>query len=140
MQLHSWPLQQLPGLSNEHWQQLQAAGLSTTADLLHHARSPQTLEALAVSLALPLRYLKKWVALADLARLPSVGCDHCGLLLHSGVQSTAQLAAIAPGRLHSQITRLHTATLRRSDLCPAPAQVAQWVQEAKQGLRGRALN
>jgi hypothetical protein len=132
MKLKTWPLDRLPGLSAEHHQQLQAAGLNTTADLLRQTRSPQALQTLAQTLGLPLRYAQKWAALADLARLPSVGCQYCGLLLHSGVQSTGQLAAIAPGRLHSQIKRLHTASMRRSDLCPNPAQVVQWVQEAQQ--------
>ncbi|MEB3268921.1 MAG: DUF4332 domain-containing protein [Leptolyngbya sp.] len=135
MKLKTWPLQHLPGLSAEHHQQLQAAGLTTTTDLLRQTQSPQALQTLAQRLGLPLRYPKKWAALADLARLPSVGCQYCGLLLHSGVQSTGQLAAIAPGRLHSQIQRLHTANMRRSDLCPSPAQVVQWVQEAQQLLR-----
>lgn len=128
----SWPIQNLPGLSREHSTQLQQLGLTTTAHLLHQGRSPQAQQALARQLQLPLRYAQKWLALADLAQLPSVGCDYCGLLLHTGIQSIAQLAAIAPGRLHSQIRRLHTASLQRSDLCPDPAQVAVWVREAQQ--------
>jgi hypothetical protein len=129
--LQSHPLQALPGLSTEQLQLLHQVGLKTTADLLQAARSPAQLEAIAVQLKIPLRYLQKWVALADLARLPSVGSDYCGLLLHSGVASVAQLAAQAPGRLHPQIRKLHTMTMRRSDLCPTPDQVVQWVQEAK---------
>ncbi|WP_008317771.1 DUF4332 domain-containing protein [Leptolyngbya sp. PCC 6406] len=135
MNIKIWPLASLPGLSAEHQRQLQSAGLHTTADLLQQARSPQTTQTLATTLGLPLRYPRKWAALANLARLPSVGCQHCGLLLHSGVQSIEQLAVSTPGRLHSQIKRLHTAQLQRSDLCPPPAQVVQWVQEAQQFLR-----
>ncbi|NEQ42566.1 MAG: DUF4332 domain-containing protein [Leptolyngbya sp. SIOISBB] len=129
--LQSHPLQRLPGLSVEHLTQLQQAGLTTTGDLLRVARSPGQLQAIAAQLKLPLRYLQKWLALADLACLPSVGSDYCGLLLHSGVASVAQLSIQAPGRLHTQIRKLHTMTMRRSDLCPTPDQVVQWVQEAK---------
>jgi hypothetical protein len=127
----TWPLQALPGISDEQVNQLHSLGLQTTQDLLVLARSPQTLQKAATQLNLPLRYLQKWVALSDLARLPSVGCQYCGLLLHSGIVSVSQLAIAAPGKLHSRIRRLHTMTLNRADLCPTPDQVVRWVQEAK---------
>ncbi|MGD1860898.1 MAG: DUF4332 domain-containing protein [Leptolyngbyaceae cyanobacterium] len=125
------PLQTLPGLSAEHLQQLHQAGLQTTADLLQVAQSPAKLAAIAAQLKLSNRYLQKWAALAELAQLPSVGSTYCGLLLHSGVASVAQLATLVPGRLHTQVRKLHTMTMRRSDLCPTPDQAAQWVREAK---------
>ena len=128
---HSHSIQMLPGLSGEHATLLQQAGLVTTTDLLKVARSPKQLQAISAQLKLPLRNLQKWAALAELASLPSVGSEYCGLLLHSGVASVAQLAIQAPGRLHTQIRKLHTMTLRRSDLCPTPDQVVQWVREAK---------
>ena len=129
--LQSCPLKTLPGLADDQVAQLQQAGLQTTADLLKVARSPGQLQQVAKQLNLPLRYLQKWTALADLAQLPSVGDQYCGLLLHSGVASVTQLATLAPGRLHSQVRKLHTMTMRRSDLCPTPDQVVKWVQEAK---------
>ncbi len=129
--LQSHALQKLPGLSVEHLAQLHQAGLATTSDLLRVTRSPEQLQAIAAQLKLPQRYLQKWIALADLARLPSVGSDYCGLLLHGGVASVTQLSLQAPGRLHTQIRKLHTMTMRRSDLCPTPDQVVQWVREAK---------
>lgn len=136
IKIQTWPLSQLPGLSAEHHAQLQAAGLTTTTELLKQTTSAAATQTLATTLGLPNRYPRKWHALADLSRLPSVGCQHCGLLLHSGVQSTQQLATMAPGRLHAQVKRLHTASMRRSDLCPPPNQVVMWIQEAQQLLRG----
>lgn len=127
-----WPLQDLPGLSAEYSQQLGQLGIYTTSDLLRQTHSPEKLQTLSNRLQLSPRYLQKWKAMADLARVPSVGCQYCGLLLHGGVISVQQLATFAPGRLHSQIKRLHTANLRRSDLCPSPDQVVLWVREAKQ--------
>ncbi|MEM6713774.1 MAG: DUF4332 domain-containing protein [Cyanobacteria bacterium P01_C01_bin.147] len=129
--LQSHALRRLPGLSSEHLDQLHQAGLTTTGDLLRVTQSPEQLRAIAAQLKLPQRYVQKWIALADLASLPSVGSDYCGLLLHSGVASVAQLSLQAPGRLHTQIRKLHTMTMRRSDLCPTPDQVVQWVREAK---------
>ncbi|MGF1458588.1 MAG: DUF4332 domain-containing protein [Leptolyngbyaceae cyanobacterium] len=121
----------LPGLSGEHLAQLEQAGLHTTMDLLRVARVPKQLSAIAAKLNISLRHLQKWAALAELAQLPSIGGEYCGLLLHSGVASVSQLSTLPPGRLHSQIRKLHTMVLRRSDLCPTPDQVVQWVREAK---------
>lgn len=132
LQIKTWPLSQLPGLSAEHQAQLQAAGLTTTTELLQKTPSAAATQTLATILGLPNRYPRKWHALADLSRLPSVGCQHCGLLLHAGVQSTQQLATLAPGRLHAQIKRLYTANMQRADLCPTPDQVVMWIQEAQQ--------
>ena len=78
-----------------------------------------------------LTYINKWIALADLARVPSIGIQYCGLLLHAGVGSVVQLAQIPTHRLHKQILRLQVATMQRSDLCPAVDIVQQWIQEAK---------
>ena len=135
--VQTWPLSQLPGLSDEQLAQLERVGLATTHDLLSQTRSPRDLQQIAQRLNLPLRYPQKWVALASLSQLPSIGCQYCGLILHSGIASIQQLATVAPGRLHSQILRLHTATMRRSDLCPTPDQVVCWVREAKQFLQSR---
>jgi len=135
LKMQIWPLRELPGLSAEQLAQLKTLGLETTQDLLQEARSPQGSQTIAQRLNIHARYAQKWAALAELSQLPSVGCQYCGLLLHSGVASVSQLAAIAPGRLHHQIRRLHTATLRRSDLCPTPDQVVCWVNEAKQSQR-----
>lgn len=136
-QLKCLPLGELPGLSNDQILNLKAIGLETTQDLLSRTRSPRDLQKVSQQLNLPLRYAQKWAILAELSQLPSVGKQYCGLLLHSGIASLDQLAAVAPGKLHSQVRRLHTTTLRRSDLCPTPDQVVCWIQEAKQVLRSR---
>ena len=66
-----------------------------------------------------------------MARIPSVGNQYCGLLLHAGIISVAQLAQTPFARLHRQITRLQVATIRRKDLIPPVEQVKQWVEQAK---------
>ncbi len=135
--LKSWPLAQLPGLFRGDYCSLGAAGLETTGQLLRRGQSPQSRQELATALGVPLRQVQKWLALAELAALPTVGCDYCGLLLHCGVQSLGQLAAIAPAHLHRQIQRLHASHLQRRDLCPSPAQVQQWILQARTLARPR---
>ncbi|NJK47461.1 DUF4332 domain-containing protein [Candidatus Gracilibacteria bacterium] len=131
MQPHYWAIEQLPGLSQQQQEQLKACGIATTEQLLRLASTPTARQLLAGQLQIHIQYVNKWVALSDLARIPSVGTRYCGLLLHSGVVSVAQLAKTPIPNLHEQILRLHVATMQRKDLCPPVEVVKQWVTEAR---------
>lgn len=126
-----WPIANLPGLSNENQSQLATCGISTIAQLIRQTKTPTAKISLAHQLQVDIRYVNKWVAMANLARIPSVGCEYCGLLLHAGVASPAQLAQMPVGRLHQQILRLHVATMQRNDLTPSVDRVQKWIQDAK---------
>jgi Domain of unknown function (DUF4332) len=126
-----WPIEQLPGLSQQELSQLQNCGIVTTGELMKQGKTLEARVGLANKLQVHLQYLNKWLALADLARIPGVGTQNCGLLLHAGVGSVAQLAETPTHRLHRQILRLQVATMQRRDLCPAIEQVQQWSQQAK---------
>ncbi|MBD2199795.1 MULTISPECIES: DUF4332 domain-containing protein [Calothrix] len=127
-----WPIEQLPGLSLEEQSQLQSWGITTTGLLVKQGKTPEAKLALANKLQVHLQYVNKWVALADLARIPTVGTQYCGLLLHAGIGSVAQLAQVPTHRLHQQILRLQVATMQRRDLCPAIKLVQQWSYQARQ--------
>ncbi|GAB4240943.1 MAG: hypothetical protein Kow0049_29220 [Stanieria sp.] len=140
MQPCYWSIDKLPGIKPEEQNLLKAFGINTTKQLLavsakpRHgviANNPQTQQALANQFKLSNRYISKWVALADLARLPSVGCQYCGLLLHSGIASVLQLSQTSVPRLHRQIVKLHIATMQTKELSPSLEQVKQWIEEAK---------
>ena len=126
-----WPISQLPGVNLQNQTQLTNYGIETTSQLLQQGTTQAQKMMLANLLQTNLRDVSKWVAMADLARIPSVGCQYCGLLLHAGVGSVTQLAQLPVHRLHQQILRLHVATMQRRDLCPPIEQVQQWVQQAK---------
>jgi len=126
-----WPIAQLPGLSDQNQSLLQECGIATTGQLLEKATSRDRRLALANQLQIHIQHLNKWVALADLARIPSVGCQYCGLLLHAGVASANQLAEIPIHRLHQQVLRFYVATMQRRDLCPSVEQAQDWIQQAK---------
>ncbi|BAZ39833.1 hypothetical protein NIES4101_57900 [Calothrix sp. NIES-4101] len=126
-----WLIEELPGLNAEEQLRLQDCGISTTRQLIIKGKTPQSRIELANQLHINLKYVNKWVALADLARVPSVGTQYCGLLLHAGIGSVIQLAQIPTHRLHQQVLRLQVATMQRRDLCPAVDIVQQWTQQAK---------
>ncbi|MGB3264436.1 MAG: DUF4332 domain-containing protein [Microcoleus sp.] len=131
VQLRDWPIEHLPGLSNENQSQLEDCGITTTAQLIRMTKTPAAKALLAHQLQINIRYVSKWVAMAELARIPSVGCQYCGLLLHAGVASASQLAQMPAERLHQQILRLHVATMQRNDLTPSVDRVQKWIQQAK---------
>lgn len=126
-----WPIEQLPGLSHEEQTQLQNCGIKTTKDLIKQGKTAQSRVDLANKLRVNLQYVNKWMALADLASIPAIGVEYCGLLLHSGIGSVVQLAETPTHKLHQQIMRLHVSTMQRRDLCPAIDVVEQWSQQAK---------
>jgi Domain of unknown function (DUF4332) len=128
----SWPIADLPGLKPEETTQLAAIGLHTTQELLGQSQSVAQQTAIAQKLHLHLHHVQKWRALADLARLPSVGQVYCGLLLHAGVPSVRHLATLAPGRLHRQILKLQIVATGQVAHCPEAGLVQQWIQQAKQ--------
>lgn len=135
----SWPVAQLPGLPAAQVAAMAAVGIHTTADLLVQGATPTQQGAMAPRLQITVSELRKWLAMADLARIPTVGCGYCGLLLHGGIASVVQLSQTPAPRLHGQLLRLHVATMQRRDLCPSLTTVRQWITEAqvltRRGLR-----
>lgn len=127
----NWQIKQLPGLSSQDQMKLKACGIQTTYQLLQQTRTPEQKQALATQLQVREQQINKWVVLADLSRVPTVGCQYCGLLLHAGVYSVVQLAQMPAHKLHQQILRLQVATLRRPDLCPSVSEVTQWIYQAR---------
>ncbi|WP_110985558.1 DUF4332 domain-containing protein [Acaryochloris thomasi] len=126
----SWPIEQLPGLDKPDLTALKQHGISSTGDLLAAARSTPK-QQLAATLQVHPQRLAKWVVLAELAQVPGVGMQYCGLLLHAGVSSCAQLAQMPASRLHKNLLRLQVALLQKRELCPTVGEVTQWIQQAR---------
>ncbi|MGF1569898.1 MAG: DUF4332 domain-containing protein [Nodosilinea sp.] len=135
MATSSQPVTDLPGLSPAHGAALAQLKLTTIDQLYRYGQSAERCQGLATRLQVPRRYVTKWVVLAGLARVPGVGCDFNGLLLHAGLISVEQLATSSPQTLYTQVKRLHVATLQRADLCPTPDQVNLWIQNARAVLQ-----
>jgi hypothetical protein len=127
----NWSIGDLPGINNPERILLENLGINTTGELLSAAPDAAAKLQLAIDLGTKIQYVNKLVALADLARLPSVGCQYNGLLLHTGIVSVKQLAQMPAHKLHQQLLRLHVATLQRRDLCPQLAQVQTWIKQAR---------
>jgi len=127
-----WSIEQLPGLSVQDQFKLRELDITTTQQLLQKASTPQLRTVLANQLQIKSQYVNKWVALADLARIPGIGCRYCGLLLHAGICSVTQLAQTPAYKLHQQILRLQVAMMQRRDLCPQIDEVSGWIKQARE--------
>lgn len=127
----SWAIDLLPGLATDDTTRLIDRQIHTTLDLLKLGRTQDQRNLLATELQVPIRQLNKWVALADLARIPSVGCEYAGLLLHAGISTPSQLAQTSIGQLHRQLLRLYVSTMQRRDLCPTTDYIGLWIQQAR---------
>ncbi len=126
-------IEQLPGLSAEDCQKLKDNGITTTHALLKKAgQNKAQKEALAIALGIRFQLLTKWLAFADVARIPAVGCQHCGVIVHSGIISLDQLAQTPIDKLHKQILRLQVQNFQRADLCPDMAEMSIWIKQAQQ--------
>lgn len=131
MKSEYWSIDVLPGLKLSEQKLLKAQGIKNTRQLLQQTSTLESKIALASKLRLSQKQLNKWIALADLGRIPSVGDRYGGLILHAGVISVAQLAQAPFHQLHARIARLQVATLQRKDLTPPIGRVKQWVEQAK---------
>lgn len=124
------PIDQLPGLQPQDLTQLQAQGITYISHLWDRTRTPTQQRQLAVEIQRPLQDVQKWSALADLARIPGVGCQYCGVLLHVGIRSSQQLARSSAPKLHQQILRLQVQLFRKRDHCPDQGTIAMWIRQA----------
>jgi len=137
MQGKSWPIANLPRLDESTRSRLEALEISTTQDLLQKAQTAVEKSAIAQQLQLKPQQINKWLIMADLAQIESVGCEYCGLLLHAGIASISQLSQMHPQKLHRQILRLQVSLFKRKDCCPPVETVQKWIIDARQLARSR---
>jgi hypothetical protein len=128
----NFSIDQLPALSAEDCTKLKDHGITTTIALLKKAGASRSQkEALAIALGVRLQVLLKWLAIADFARIPAVGLQYSGIILHSGISSMDQLLQTPLDKLHKQILRLQVQNFQRADLCPSIGEMSVWLKQAQ---------
>lgn len=124
------PVDHLPGLQPEDLVLLHAQDITHISHLWDRTCTPERQRQLAIQIQRPLKPVQKWSAMADLARIPGVGCHYCGVLLHIGIRSSHQLARASAPKLHQQILRLQVQLFRKRDRCPDQGTIAIWIRQA----------
>ncbi|RME45717.1 MAG: DUF4332 domain-containing protein, partial [Caldilineae bacterium] len=105
-------------------------GINSLALLLQAGATPEGRAQLAQQLRKAEHIVLRWVQLADLMRVESVGSDYSNLLWEAGITAIPDLAAQNPamlGRLLENTNR----RLRLVNRLPSAAQVERWVEQAK---------
>lgn len=126
-----WEISELPGLGTDNIKLLNKCGIENTQQLLTRGSNNANKIALSNQLGINIRDISKWVAMSDLARVPSIGYQYCGVLLHSGVSSVNQLSQMSIQQLHKQILRLYVGTWQSRQLCPSVDVIHTWIKQAK---------
>ncbi|BDI14446.1 hypothetical protein ANSO36C_02480 [Nostoc cf. commune SO-36] len=130
----NWQIESLPGITPEDSQKFKDCGIETTFQLLQKTRNELAKQNLAAQMQIHIQHIHKWVALADFSRLPSVGCEYCGLLLHVGICSVNQLAQLPMHDLQRRVLRFQVTTTQQQPqhIYRNSGLMAQWIQEARQ--------
>jgi DNA-binding transcriptional regulator YdaS (Cro superfamily) len=128
----NWLIEALPGLNPEDCQKLKECGIETTLELCQRTRKRSSRQELATQMQISIRDINQWGAMADLSRVPSVGCQYCELLLQVGTYSVRQLAQVSWHDLRKRVSRFQMTTTQQPKLSLDPELMAQWIQEARQ--------
>ncbi|EDZ96808.1 MAG: DUF4332 domain-containing protein [Limnospira sp. PMC 1291.21] len=126
-----WEISQLPGLDADNIKLLNKCGIQNTQQLLARGSNNAHKIALSNQLGINIRNISKWVAMSDLARVPSIGYQYCGVLLHSGVSSVNQLSQMSIQQLHKQILRLYVGTIKSRQICPSIDVIQTWIKQSQ---------
>jgi predicted flap endonuclease-1-like 5' DNA nuclease len=123
-------LTQVEGIGETYAGKLQAAGISTTQELLEKGASPQGRQEIAEATGISGKLILQWVNHADLYRIKGVGQEYADLLEAAGVDTVPELAQRNPENLYDKLDEVNQSKelVRR---LPSQAQVKEWVEQAK---------
>lgn len=119
------------GIGEVYAAKLAEAGLKTTDALLAAGATPKERAALAEQTGISPSLILRWVNLIDLFRIRGVGEEYSDLLEAAGVDTVPELAQRNPANLYAKMVEVNQEE-RRVRRLPTQAQVADWVEQAKQ--------
>ncbi|OQA46962.1 MAG: hypothetical protein BWY52_00445 [Chloroflexi bacterium ADurb.Bin325] len=119
------------GIGEVYAAKLAEAGLKTTDALLAAGATPKERAALAEQTGISPSLILRWVNLVDLFRIRGVGEEYSDLLEAAGVDTVPELAQRNPANLYAKMVEVNQEE-RRVRRLPTQAQVADWVEQAKQ--------
>jgi len=121
----------IEGVGEAYAEKLKAAGVTTTQSLLEMGATPKGRKDLAEASGLSPKLILEWVNRVDLFRIKGVGEEYSDLLEFSGVDTVPELAQRKPENLLAKMLEVNAERklVRRP---PTLAQVASWVEQAKE--------
>lgn len=116
---------------------LEAAGVTSTDDLLNKGATPHGRKEIAIQAGISGDLILKWVNHVDLFRIVGIGPQYAELLEAAGVDTVIELSKRVPANLLKMMVAANTEHKKVHQL-PTLVQVTSWVDQAKQ--LPRAIN
>ncbi len=121
----------IEGVGEVYAQRLQEAGIQTTQALLKRGASARGRKEIAEKTGISSALILEWVNHVDLFRIKGVGEEFSDLLEASGVDTVPELAQRNAENLYRKLVDVNQQK-RLVRRLPSPAQVGDWVAQAKQ--------
>ena len=123
-------LTDIEGVGQAYAEKLQAAGLTTTEDLLDKCCTPQGRKDLAENTGIREKLVLRWANHADLFRVKGIGEEYADLLEASGVDTVPELGQRNSANLREKMAAVNEQKKLTRQL-PAEGQVTEWIEQAK---------
>ncbi len=127
----AYKIDQIEGIGEVYAQKLEAAGISTTDQLLEIAATPKGRKSIAEQTGISEKLILKWANHADLFRIKGVAGQFAELLEAAGVDTVKELRHRVPANLHAKLVEVNDV----KNLCnrvPAESEIARMVEQAKE--------
>ncbi|MCW8907359.1 MAG: DUF4332 domain-containing protein [Sedimenticola sp.] len=131
-------LTEIEGIGEVYNSKLQAAGITTQAQLLESAVTPAARKTLAEKTGISGKLLLGWINRADLARVKGIGEEYADLLELAGVDTVPELAQRNAVNLHARLKEVAEERGNVVRRVPSASEVEKWVAQAK--TLPRAIN
>ena len=119
------------GIGEVSARKLEAAGVTSTGDLLLKGATPQGRKEIATKAGISGDLILRWVNHVDLFRIKGVGPQYSELLEAAGVDTVVELSKRVPENLMQKMAATNTEHKKVRQL-PTLAQVESWIEQAKQ--------
>ena len=124
-------LEKIEGIGTKYAEKLQAAGVTSTEELLDVGGSRKGRQDLAAKSEISETLILEWVNLADLFRIPGIGEEYSDLLEEAGVDTVKELRNRNPENLHKAVQEVN-ARKKLVRQVPGLSQVETWIKSAKE--------
>ena len=124
-------LQTIEGIGGAYAEKLEQAGVASLEALLEQGKTPKGRADLEAKTGISGKLVLKWVNRADLFRVKGIGEEYGDLLEVAGVDTVPELAQRNAENLYNKMVEVNNERKLARRL-PSQAQVADWIEQAKQ--------
>lgn len=127
----AYKIDQIEGIGEAYAQKLEAAGVSTTDQLLEIAATPKGRKSLAEQTGISEKLILKWANHADLFRIKGVAGQFAELLEASGVDTVKELRHRVAVNLYAKLVEVNE-TKNLCNRVPSEVEVERMIEQAKE--------